>query len=168
MTEPLNEALLANELEEIPIIVEREFRIQCSIRGFHIYKWKRWNPEVGSILTTIPETRPGALVEDRYAIAIQHDKETIGHVPKILSKYTFFFLKNGGTLAVKVTGERQYSYDLEQGGLELPAEYCFLTSNQSLLDKMAQTAVTEVNKYNEIRKSMKEKSVKKKEINKNK
>ena len=33
---------------------------------------------------------------------------------------------------------------------------------------MAQTAVTEVNKYNEIRKSMKEKSVKKKEINKNK
>ena len=93
MTEPLNEALLANELEEIPIIVEREFRIQCSIRGFHIYKWKRWNPEVGSILTTIPEIRPGALVEDRYAIAIQHDKETIGHVPKILSKYTFFFFE---------------------------------------------------------------------------
>ena len=45
-----------------------------------------------------------------------------------------FFLKNGGTLAVKVTGEQQYSYDLEQGGLELPAEYCFLTTNQSLLD----------------------------------
>ena len=30
----------------------------------------------------------------------------------------------------------------------------FLTSNQSLLEKMAQTAVTEVNKYNEIRKFM--------------
>jgi len=45
------------------------------------------------------------------------------------------FLKHGGTLAVK--GERQHLYDLEQGRLKLLAEYCFLTSDQNLLNKMA-------------------------------
>jgi len=53
---------------------------------------------------------------------------------KIPIEIYIFFLKHGGTLAVKVTGERHYSYDLEKGGLELPVEYCFLTSDQNLLD----------------------------------
>jgi len=48
-----------------------------------------------------------------------------------------------------VTGERQYSYDLEQGGLELPAEYCFLISDQNLLNKMAEAARKEVPKINQ-------------------
>jgi len=50
----------------------------------------------------LPETRPGALVEDRYAIAIQHDEETIEHVPKFLSKYTgILFLMEEGTRSKK-------------------------------------------------------------------
>jgi len=39
-------------------------------------------------------------------------------------------------------------------------DYCFLTSDQNLLNKMAETGQTEVKKY---RKLMKEKSDKKKE-----
>ena len=72
-----------------------------------------------------PEKRPGALVEDRYAIAIISNNQTVGNVPKFLSKLTFFFLKHGDTLTVKVTGERRYSFDLAQGGMEIPAEFIY-------------------------------------------
>ena len=76
-------------------------------------------------LTTAPETRPGALVEDNYAIAVINNGKTVGHVPKFLTKLTFFFLKNVGKLHIRVTGPRRYSVDLKQGGLELPARLLF-------------------------------------------
>ena len=113
----LTQALLTKDLE-IPIILEREFSAACCIRGYHIYNWAQWTAEIGSILTSEPEKRPGALVEDRYAIAIISNNQTVGHVPKFLSKLIFFFLKHGGTLTVKVTGERRYSFGLAQGGMK--------------------------------------------------
>ena len=55
---------------EIPIILEREFSAASCIRGYPIYNWTQWTAEIGSILTSEPENRPGALVEDKYTIAI--------------------------------------------------------------------------------------------------
>ena len=69
MAENLTQALLTKDLE-IPIILKREFSAACCIRSYHIYNWAQWTPEIGSILTSEPEKRPGAFVEDRYAIAI--------------------------------------------------------------------------------------------------
>ena len=117
MAENLTQALLTKDLE-IPIILAREFSAVCCIRGYHIYNWTQWTAEIGSILTSKPEKRLGALVEDKYAIAIISNSQTVGHVPKFLSKLTFFFLKHGATLTVKLTGERRYSFDLTQGGME--------------------------------------------------
>ena len=48
------------------------------------------------------------MVEDKYAMAVLNDGQTIGHVPKFLSKLIFFFLKHEGTLSIKVTGERRF------------------------------------------------------------
>ena len=64
MAENLTQALLTKDLE-IPIILEREFLAACCIRGYHIYNWTQWTAEIGSILTSEPEKRPGALVEDK-------------------------------------------------------------------------------------------------------
>ena len=111
MAENLAQTLLTKDLE-IPIISEREFSAACCIRGYHIYNWTQWTPEIGSILTSELEKRPGALVEDKYAIAIISNNQTVGHVPKFLSKLTFFFLKHGATLTVKVTGEEIYQKEV--------------------------------------------------------
>ena len=104
MAENLTQALLTKDLE-IPIILEREFSAACCIRGYHIYNWAQWTAEIGSISTSEPEKRPGALVEDRYTIAIISNNQNVEHAPKFLSKLTFLFLKHGGTLTVKVTGK---------------------------------------------------------------
>ena len=111
MADSLIKALLVKDLE-IPVFVEKEFNVRCCIRGYHIYQTQR-NVEIGARLTTASETRPAALVEDKYAIAVINNGKTVG---KFLMKLTFFFLKNGDKLHITVTGSRRYSVDLKQGG----------------------------------------------------
>ena len=82
-------SLLVKDLE-IPISVGKEFTAQYCIRGYHTHQ-AQWNAEAGAKMNTAPDTRPAALAEDKYAIAVKHDEQTVGHVPKFLSKLTFFF-----------------------------------------------------------------------------
>ena len=166
MAENLTQALLTKD-SEITIILEREFPAACCIRGYHIYNWTQWTAEIGSILTSEPEKRPDALAEDKYAIAIISNNQTVGHVPKFLSKLTFFFLKHGATLIVKVTGERRYSFDLPQGGMEIPAEFIYKSEKKELIDQMKEKTLEEIKIYYERRKKGMENSLEKKE-NKNK
>ena len=123
-------SLLIKDLE-IPVILEKEFTVQCCIRGYHTYQWQ-WNAEVGAELGAVPDTRTTALVKDKYAIAVKNDEQTVGHIPMFLSKLAFFFLRYDGKVSIKVNEPRRYSVDLIQGGLELPAEFTFQTSNEKL------------------------------------
>ena len=88
-------------------------------------------------------------------------------MPKFLSKLTFFFLKHGATLTVKVTGERRYSFDLPQGRMEIPAEFIYKSEKKELIDQMKEKTLEEIKKYDERRKKGMEDSLEKKE-NKNK
>ena len=112
MADSLIKALLVKDLE-ILAFVENEFNVRCCIRGYHIYQ-TQWNAEIGARLTTALETRPGPLVEDKYVFAVIDNEKTVGHVPKFLTKLTFFFLKIGGKLHITVTGPRKYYADLKQ------------------------------------------------------
>ena len=53
-----------------------------------------------------------------FAIAIVKSHQTIGHVPVKFSTVCSLFLSHRGTIMCKVTGSRQHSQDLLQGGLE--------------------------------------------------
>ena len=44
--------------------------------------------------------------------------------------------------------------DLIQGGLELPAEFAFQTSNEKLFSQMQEEALVEIGKFEEKRKKM--------------
>ena len=121
------EVLLLNA-KDIPILVEREFTVECCVRGHHVYQ-KEWEADIGSKLTAQYETRPGALVQDKYAIALKQKDVIVAHIPKFLSKITYFYLQHGRDLLVEIIRKRQYSRDLPQGGMELPALYVFKTTN---------------------------------------
>ena len=133
MADWLIKALLVQDLET-PVFVEKEFNVRCFIRGHHIYQ-TQWNAEIGARLTTTSETRPGAFVEYKYAIDVINNGKTFWHVLKFLTKLAFFFLKNGGTLHITVTGPRKYSVYLKQGELELPADFCFTSLNENCFFK---------------------------------
>ena len=58
-----------------------------------------------------------SLCNYKYAMVLKFNDVFVGHVPKFLSKICYFYQKHGGTIIVRITGERQYSKDLVQGGM---------------------------------------------------
>ena len=117
-------------------------------------------------MTAQYETRPGALVQDKYAIALKQKDVIVGHIPKFLSKITYFYLKHGGDLLVEIIGKRQYSRDLPQGGMELPALYVFKTANLEMHLQLPSLARKAMKTYNDAKTKAMDKP-KKKEKQKN-
>ena len=102
MMESLTDQILKSDV--IPIVIEKELEVECCVRVHHVYE-SNWDAKTGSKLKPCHEKRPSALVEDKYAMALKFNDTTVGHVPKFLSKFTYFFLKLGGDLMVKITGQ---------------------------------------------------------------
>ena len=85
-----------------------------------------------------------------------------------LSQLIFFFLKYEGTLSIKVTGERRFSFDLPQGGMEIPADFVFKTVDAKLHNQMREKVLKELENFEGRRKVGINKSLKKKEKKKKK
>ena len=64
---------------------------------------------------------------------------------------------------MEVIGERRFSFDLAQGGMETPAKFTFKTENIELHKQMKEKTLQEIEKFEERRKIGIEKSLKKKE-----
>ena len=103
-----------------------------------------FSAEVGAELGAITDIRTTALVKDEYAIAVKNGEQTVGHIPMFLSKLTFFFLRYDGKVSIKVNGQRRYSVDLIQGGLELLTEFTFQTSNEKPFSQMQEETLVEI------------------------
>ena len=95
------------------------------IRGYHEYKHVWGNPSEDDEL--ICECEVGN-AHDTHAVAIRknisRETRTVGHIPRKISSLCSIFIRCGGTICCKVNGHQCYSYDLPQGGLEVP---CILT-----------------------------------------
>ena len=84
------------------------------------------------------EREPGNPRDTSAVAVIEHSPSgevTVGHVPRLFSAVCSIFIRRGGSLVCIVTGPRQYSADLLQGGLEIPCSYIFRTNNQAESDK---------------------------------
>ena len=62
---------------------------------------------------------------DKFAVAVSRNNTIVGHVPRKFSSFCSIFLRKGGSVMCEVTGRRQYSLDLPQGGMEIPCVYVF-------------------------------------------
>lgn len=98
------------------------FTTDSVIRGHHIYK-SIWTTQINEILTCEVET---GNIHDVYAVAVKRttDLVTVGHVPRKISPVCCHFLRRG-EISCAVTGDRRHSYDLAQGGLEVPCSLTF-------------------------------------------
>ena len=86
------------------------------IRGCHVYK-------EASEDELLPCRRETANRYDPFAVAVTKNDMIVGHVPRRISAICSMFLRRklnfNGTIMCHVTGNRQYSRDLPQGGLEI-------------------------------------------------
>ena len=103
-------------------------KLSC-VRGYHVYKGI-WRPEKGEIYSCAREPDNKY---DKFAVAIKHNSLVVGHVPKNISyPVSTFLIKEGAAVFCEVTGGEQRSFDLPQGGREIPCNYIFFGSEKDL------------------------------------
>jgi len=96
------------------------------VHGYHAYK-DIWAAEIRSELLCFIEPHNR---EDRYAVAVMDGTSIVGHVPRKISYICYIFLFHSGSIICHVTGPKQHSQDLEQGGLDVPCEYKFYSKDK--------------------------------------
>ena len=84
-----------------------EYTIDCVIRGYHVYK-ATWVPSIGNILQCEHER---GNVEDMFAVAVKRfDSETVGHIPRRISRICWFFLQQGGSIEASLSRRPRFSH----------------------------------------------------------
>ena len=107
----MDEWIVENVHMEIPIIGIRDGNLR---RGYHFFH-QVWQPTIGEVHIGAHEDNPIALVKDKYAISMKtQNGMTVGHVPLFMSKFTYFFIRHGGSVKGRVSGERRYCRNLTQ------------------------------------------------------
>ena len=62
-------------------------------------------------------------IHNLHAVDILHANDVVGHVPHTISTpYNVRIYKEGGVITCMILNHRQYSVDLEQGGLNIPCK----------------------------------------------
>ena len=96
----------------------------CGLRGYHEYR-SVWTPTLNEVIRARQERNNPY---DRYAIAaLKHRSEThrehvVGHLPREISRYTWFIINHGAEVFVQVVDVNHRRSPLVQGGLEIPIE----------------------------------------------
>ena len=60
----------------------------------------------------------------------------VDHVPCTISTPCNVFIRKGGVITCIISGHRQHSSYLEQGGLDVPCKLQFQVDNQTTIDKL--------------------------------
>lgn len=92
-----------------------------------------WTPVLGDVLACQVEF---GNIHDVYAVAVLSGGTVVGHVPRNISAVCYLFIRRIGTIVCQVTGNRRYSSDLVQGGLEIPCRYTFSCEDNAKLDQV--------------------------------
>ena len=103
-----------------------EVSVTSCVRGYHEYQ-DIWTPFIGE---TLLRGREEDNSHDRYAVAIYKLATVVGHVPHTISYLCSLFIRRGGRIKCAVIGNRRYSRDLVQGGVEIPCKYTFTHDGQ--------------------------------------
>ena len=106
--------------------------IDSCVRGYHEYS-AIWEPVMGEELQCGREV---GNPHDPYAVSVLKRRQIVGHVPRSISRPCLVFLRSHGTITCTVTGNRRYSSDLPQGGMEIPCSLRF-TGDESWLKKLS-------------------------------
>ena len=103
------------------ITMATSFRIESTVCGHHVYKASR-SPYIGEELSVQCEVNN---IHDDFAVAVLKNSNTVGHVPREISRVCWYFLhKSGSEMTCIVNGDRRRS-EVDGKGLVVPCVYIF-------------------------------------------
>ena len=96
--------------------MENVHSFTAAVRGYHYYR-RFWKPEEKQKLNCMHELNNPY---DRFTIKlVTLNGETVGHLPKELSRITKFYLDRGASMHVALTSKHYRRSPLVQGGIEI-------------------------------------------------
>ena len=125
---PMNDAYSSSVMITCIWKMDHVFSVQAIVRGYHYYQ-AIWEAGIdGEVLLCEREV---GNVHNMFAVTIKQDDTTVGHCPQKISSICSIFIRRGGSTTCQVNGNRRYSQDLPQGGLEVPCILTFCTSDKT-------------------------------------
>ena len=118
------------------------FQTKVASHGFHIYKNTTWeNVNVGQEISVQLETNEDSKKIDPYCCVIKNmvsgKLETVGHIPREVSRHTYFYIKEeGGRIDGSVLSTRYRPSPIPSGGLEIPLMMTFRSPRYITHQKM--------------------------------
>ena len=123
--------VLCTQLGHFQLTMATTFRIESTVRGHHVYK-AAWSPYIGEEL---PVQREVNNIHDDYSVAVLKNGNTVGHVPREISRVCWYFLhKSGSEMTCIINGDRRRS-EVDGKGLVVPCVYIF-RGKQKDLDRL--------------------------------
>ena len=114
-------ATYRNAFSLYQITMVTSFRIESTVHGHHVYK-ALWSPYIGEEL---PDQCEVNNIHDDFAVAVLMNSNTVGHVPREISRVCWYFLhKSGSEMTCIVNGDRRRS-EVDGKGLVVPCVYIF-------------------------------------------
>ena len=120
------------------------FQATIASRGYHVYEETTWSKaKVNEKVKIEIETNQSSIAIDPYVCAVKTKEKyfdgwkTVGHVPREISRYIYFFIKKEKG---KITGNvKSLSYKplpIPSGGFEIPLQLTFSYPVEWVRDKM--------------------------------
>ena len=102
--------------------METQHTLTTAVRGFHFYR-RYWHPQENKKLLCLHESEN---LFDRFAIkTVKENGETVGHLPREISRVTKYVLDRGITKHCKVSSKHYRLSPLVHGGLEIQCQVVF-------------------------------------------
>jgi len=132
------------------------FSAEIGSRGYHVYRDTTWrNISLHQQVGVAKETNELSIEKDPYCCKITITRVdrigpvTVGHIPRELSRFVFYFLHEGGSVFGTVAGIAPNISPIPEGGLEIPILMHFTHRNMIILEKMNSFVVRQVERMKE-------------------
>ena len=126
------------------------FTAKIGSRGYHIYQEATWQSITLQQVKVLKETNSISIDTDLYCCKItikrfdRFGDITVGHIPRELSRFVYYFIHEGGSFTETVTNVTPRLSQIREIGIEIPILMHFVHKNDAILNKMK----TFVNKKN--------------------
>lgn len=119
------------------------FTAEIGSRGYHVYRDTTWrNITLHEQVRVLKETNELSKEIDPYCCKITITRidrivaVTVGHIPRELSRFVFYFIHEGGSVSGTVASLTPNLSPIPEGGLEIPILMHFTHGNKVNLQKM--------------------------------
>lgn len=133
------------------------FSAEIGSRGYHVYRGTSWrNISLHQQVGVSKETNEVSIGKDPYCCKITITRVdrigpvTVGHIPRELARFVYFFLHEGGSVSGTVASLNPNVSPIPEGGLEIPILMHFTHKNMVILDKMNSFVARQVEKMKEF------------------